>query len=79
MEYGNIKWFNATKGFGFIEPESKGDDVFIHISTLERSGIRPEALRGEDKAKGTKGQRVNYELSTNREGKTSAINLKLVD
>ena len=49
MEFGNIKWFNVEKGYGFIKPEGKGEDVFVHVSTLERSGIRPDALRGEDK------------------------------
>ena len=71
MEHGKVKWFNATKGYGFIEQEKGGGDVFLHISTLERSGIKSEKLM--------EGQKVSYELSTNREGKTSAINLKLLD
>lgn len=78
MEFGNLKWFNTEKGYGFITPENNGSDVFIHISTLESSGIRPDTLRGEDKMKGKKGQKVSYELTTNREGKVSAKNLKLL-
>jgi CspA family cold shock protein len=83
MEYGNVKWFNAEKGYGFITPEKGREDVFVHISTLERSGIRPDELKGEDKEKGRKGERVSYELKEepgrNGEDKKSAINLKLED
>ncbi len=83
MEFGNIKWFSAERGYGFIVPEAKGSDVFVHISTLERSGIRPDLLKGENKEKGIKGERVSYELREERgkngEGKKSAINLKLLE
>ncbi|MBV0899260.1 MAG: cold-shock protein [Wolbachia endosymbiont of Fragariocoptes setiger] len=79
MEFGNLKWFNTEKGYGFITPEDEGADVFVHISTLENSGIRPDTLRGENKAKGIKGQKVSYELTTSREGKISARNLKLLE
>ena len=79
MEYGYVKWFNEEKGYGFITPENNGSDVFVHISTLESSGIRPSTLRGENKAKGIKGQKVSYELTTSREGKVSAKNLKLLE
>lgn len=67
MATGTVKWFNATKGFGFIQPESGGSDVFVHISALERAGI----------ATLTEGQRVSYELATNK-GKTSAVNIKVL-
>ena len=65
---GTVKWFNATKGFGFIQPEQGGKDVFVHISALEQAG-----LRGLNE-----GQRVSYELATNN-GKESAVNLSLAD
>jgi CspA family cold shock protein len=67
MATGTVKWFNATKGFGFIQPESGGSDVFVHISALERAGI----------ATLTEGQKVSYELATNK-GKTSAVNIKVL-
>jgi CspA family cold shock protein len=66
MATGTVKWFNPTKGFGFIQPESGGADVFVHISALERAGIRGL----------NEGQRVEYELATEK-GKTSAANLKI--
>jgi CspA family cold shock protein len=65
MANGTVKWFNATKGFGFIQPEEGGPDVFVHISAVERAG-----LRGLNE-----GQRVEYELQSER-GKTAAVNLK---
>lgn len=68
MANGTVKWFNPTKGFGFIQPDQGGSDVFVHISALERAGI----------ANLNEGQRVSYELATNK-GKTSAANLKLLD
>lgn len=68
MANGIVKWFNPTKGFGFIQPDQGGSDVFVHISALERAGI----------ANLNEGQRVSYELATNK-GKTSAANLKLLD
>ena len=66
---GTVKWFNATKGFGFIEPENGGKDAFVHISALERSGIA--ALN--------EGQKVSYELVTGRNGKEAAEELQLMD
>jgi CspA family cold shock protein len=65
MANGTVKWFNSTKGFGFIQPEEGGKDVFVHISAVERAG-----LRGLNE-----GQRVNYELQNER-GRTAAVNLK---
>ena len=65
MSNGTVKWFNGTKGFGFIQPEDGGADVFVHISAVERAG-----LRGLNE-----GQRVEYELQDER-GRTAAVNLK---
>ncbi|KFI30898.1 cold-shock protein [Paenirhodobacter enshiensis] len=67
MANGTVKWFNSTKGYGFIAPEQGGDDVFVHISAVERAG-----LRGLND-----GQAISYELETGRNGKVSATNLKL--
>jgi CspA family cold shock protein len=66
MQKGNVKWFNPTKGYGFIKPSSGDKDVFVHISAVERAGLH--ALN--------EGQEVEYELVTNR-GRTSAENLKV--
>jgi CspA family cold shock protein len=68
MTTGTVKWFNPAKGFGFIAPDEGDKDVFVHISALERAGIR-----GLDE-----GQRVEYELEPGRDGKSSAENLKIV-
>ncbi len=66
MATGTVKWFNATKGFGFIQPESGGPDVFVHISAVERAG-----LRGLNE-----GQKVSYELEQDkRSGKMAAGSL----
>jgi len=66
MEKGTVKWFNSTKGYGFITPENGGQDVFVHISAVERAGLRE--LRD--------GQVVSFELVADRKtGKTSAGNL----
>ncbi len=67
MATGTVKWFNPTKGFGFIQPETGGSDVFVHISALEELGIKTL----------NEGQRVSYELATQR-GKTAATNIKLI-
>ncbi len=66
MATGTVKWFNPTKGFGFIQPDQGGTDVFVHISALEKAGLRSL----------DEGQKVSYELVTDK-GKTSAGNLKL--
>lgn len=69
MPTGTVKWFNSTKGFGFIEPEQGGADVFVHISAVERSG-----LNGLNE-----GQKVSFEIvQDRRSGKNSAENLKSV-
>jgi cold shock protein len=70
MANGTVKWFNAQKGFGFITPDGGGQDVFVHISAVERSGI------GELRD----GQKVSYELVADKKsGKMSADHLKLAD
>ncbi len=70
MATGTVKWFNAQKGFGFIEPDGGGSDAFVHISAVERAGLGD--LR--------EGQKVGYELVSDRKsGKMSADNLKLLD
>ena len=63
-----VKWFNATKGFGFIQPQEGGKDVFVHISAVERSG-----LNGLNE-----GQKISYEIATER-GRSAAVNLKAGD
>lgn len=65
MASGTVKWFNSTKGFGFIEPDDGGKDAFVHISAVERAGLN--GLR--------EGQKVSYELVEGRNGKFSAENL----
>lgn len=66
---GTVKWFNATKGFGFIEPEDGSKDAFVHISAVERAGI--STLND--------GQKVTYELVAGRDGKEAAENISLRD
>ncbi|OWK30884.1 cold-shock protein [Sphingomonas mucosissima] len=66
MITGTVKFFNPDKGFGFIAPETGGADAFVHISAVERAGMRTL----------DKEQRVSYELETDRRGKTSAVNLQ---
>jgi CspA family cold shock protein len=67
MANGTVKWFNSTKGFGFIAPEDGGKDIFVHISAVERAGIRqlPD------------GQAVTFDIETGRDGRQSASNLAL--
>jgi len=65
---GVVKWFNSTKGFGFIQPEAGGKDVFVHITALERIGLQTL----------NEGQRISYELATNKD-RVSATNLELLD
>jgi CspA family cold shock protein len=66
MITGTVKFFNADKGYGFIAPEDGGSDAFVHISAVERAGLRTL----------DKDQRISYELETDRRGKTSAVNLQ---
>ncbi|MCW8915438.1 MAG: cold-shock protein [Magnetovibrio sp.] len=69
MATGTVKWFNPTKGFGFIEPEDGASDAFVHISAVERAGL------------GTlnEGQKISYEIQAGNNGKSSAEDLKLID
>jgi CspA family cold shock protein len=69
MATGTVKWFNPTKGFGFIEPEDGGNDAFVHISAVERAGLGTLA----------EGQKVSYELQAGQNGKSSAENLSIID
>ena len=66
MAVGTVKWFNPQKGFGFIQPENGGADVFVHISAVEKAGLTTL----------NDGQKVSFDLEAGRRGKTSAINLK---
>lgn len=67
MQTGTVKWFNETKGYGFIQPDDGGNDVFVHITAVEKSGMR--GLK--------EGQKISFELETNEQsGKTSATNLQ---
>jgi len=69
MATGTVKWFNAVKGYGFIQPNDGSKDAFVHISAVERAGL--DGLR--------EGQKVEYELVTGRNGKTAAENLVVLD
>ncbi|WP_375326415.1 cold-shock protein [Candidatus Tisiphia endosymbiont of Nemotelus uliginosus] len=64
---GKVKWYNPTKGFGFIEPDDGGNDIFVHVTALERAGISTL----------NEGQRVGFELEESK-GKISAVNLQLI-
>lgn len=67
MITGTVKFFNSDKGYGFIAPEGGAQDAFVHISAVERAGLRTLE----------KNQKVSYELETDSRGKTSAVNLQL--
>ncbi len=69
MATGTVKWFNAVKGYGFIQPDDGSKDAFVHISAVERAGL--DGLN--------EGQKVEFELVTGRNGKTAAENLQIVD
>ena len=68
MPTGTVKWFNSTKGYGFIAPDDGGKDVFVHISAVERAGLTdlPE------------NQRISFELELDRRGKQAAVNIELI-
>ena len=68
MATGTVKFFNATKGFGFIQPDDGSKDVFVHISAIEHAGMGTLAEK----------QKVQFELQTGRDGRISAVNLKAV-
>jgi len=69
MTQGTVKWFNVTRGYGFIAPDDGSKDAFVHVSALERAGMTSLA----------EGQRVSYELRSGQNGKPSAENLAVVD
>jgi len=68
MQTGVVKWFNATKGYGFITPDQGGQDAFVHISAVEKSGMQSLS----------EGQKLSFDLQTGRSGKSEATNLKPV-
>lgn len=69
MAKGTVKWFNPTKGFGFIELDDGGKDAFVHISAVERAGLSTL----------NEGQKVSFEVQPGRDGKSSAENLQILD
>lgn len=68
MPTGTVKWFNATKGFGFIAPDDGGKDVFVHISAVERAGLTGLADN----------QKISFEMQAGRDGRSSASDLQLL-
>ena len=69
MATGTVKWFNATKGYGFIQPDDGSKDVFLHVSAVERAGLQSPA----------DGQKIEYELESGRDGRSSAGNITYTD
>ncbi len=69
MANGTVKWFNSTKGYGFIAPQDGSQDIFVHISAVEKAGLQQL----------NEGQRVRYETATNNKGKISAADLESLD
>jgi len=68
MASGTVKWFNGTKGFGFIQPDDSSKDVFVHISAVERAGL--SSLN--------EGQKLKFAIEPGRDGKTSAVDLQII-
>ncbi|HUS98403.1 MAG TPA: cold-shock protein [Hyphomicrobiaceae bacterium] len=66
MPSGTVKFFNATKGYGFIQPDDGGKDVFVHVSAVERAGMNSPA----------EGQKLSYDIEEDRQGRSSATNLR---
>jgi CspA family cold shock protein len=69
MSKGKVKWFNSTRGFGFIEPDEGGDDAFVHITAVHEAGLK-ELIEG---------QQVEYELLPSKTGKNCAMNIKVIE
>jgi len=69
MATGTVKWFNPTKGFGFIQPDGGSKDVFLHVSAVERAGLSSV----------DEGQKVTFDIEAGRDGRESAANLQLAD
>jgi len=67
MASGTVKWFNPTKGFGFIQPDDGSKDVFVHVSSVEKAGIRTL----------NEGQKLEFEIESGRDGRASAIDLRV--
>ena len=68
MAIGTVKFFNSQRGYGFVQPEAGGKDVFVHISAVERAGMSTL----------NEGQKISYDVESGRDGRTSAINLRAV-
>jgi CspA family cold shock protein len=65
MSIGTVKWFNPTKGYGFVAPDEGGKDIFVHISAVQKAGMRTL----------TQGEKISFEIESQKDGKTAAVNL----